>query len=539
MAYPIKNTAVLQTNSVKTGNFGVGVNQGGYGLTSVTAFWNGKTPDVQSYIVYVGNGTSSPTMYIVLSDSDLINLSNTLGGGSNTTVQLALSYFISSANSVCVNIDMPNIWTSNLRLYVDAGYTPSYPRAFNTWFDISGVNNYIELVNSPTFNGDNYGIIRFDGVNDFGASSSASFNLDRRVTVNVWVKHYPGATSDYGNYVAKGANTGYRMRRNGPNGSPLWLYSDGNTIQGGTIFDNIWYMVTGVFDSASGLSAYIDGDLVASNTNPYNPSNVSSTELFIGAIYVGAEYLTADIASVAIYSTALTPTQIKQNYYAGLQKLIPQGDDLVVWLDGENTNTRVITPTTAYDMSVNNYNGSLDNGVTLSHRDGRTTFLFDGIDDRIVTSLNSLNPSTTWTVWVKRIESINAYNMIMGMYLPYFAFRSDGSIHFSNNIGGSQQSLFAYPGLVDNVWYNITFVSSFSLGNTTMMIYLNGVLQSQATYAGQQPVTTTDTFRLGSWYSGYTELFKGKIGGVRIYKRVLTQTEITTIYKEGILRYGL
>ena len=72
-----------------------------------------------------------------------------------------------------------------------------------------------------------------------------------------------------------------------------------------------------------------------------------------------------------------------------------------------------------------------------------------------------------------------------------------------------------------------------------MMIYLNGVLQSQATYAGQQPVTTTDTFRLGSWYSGYTELFKGKIGGVRIYKRVLTQTEITTIYKEGILRYGL
>ena len=81
MAYPIKNTAVLQTNSVKTGNFGVGVNQGGYGLTSVTAFWNGKTPDVQSYIVYVGNGTSSPTMYIVLSDSDLINLSNTLGGG--------------------------------------------------------------------------------------------------------------------------------------------------------------------------------------------------------------------------------------------------------------------------------------------------------------------------------------------------------------------------------------------------------------------------------------------------------------------------
>jgi hypothetical protein len=295
-------------------------------------------------------------------------------------------------------------------------------------------------------------------------------------------------------------------------------------------------MVTGVFNS-TGLSAYIDGVLVASNTNPYSPSNVSSTELFIGAIYSGAEYLTADIASVAIYGTALSETQILQNYYAGLQKLIPQGETLVLWLDGENTNTRVITPTTAYDMSVNDFNGSLVNGVTLSHRDGRTTFLFDGIDDRIVTSLNQLNPSTTWTVWVKRTESINAYNMIMGMYLPYFAFRSDGSIHFSNNIGGSQQSLFAYPGLVDDVWYHITFVSSYD-GNTTMKIYLDGVLQNSAIYPGRQLDTTTDSFRLGTWYSGGSEQFKGKIGEVKIYFTVFSDEEILRMYTATKSRYG-
>jgi hypothetical protein len=539
MAYPIKNTAVSQINSVKTGGFYIGVNQGGYGLTSATAFWNGKTPNISRYIVYVGNGTSSPTMYIVLSDNNLITLSNTLGGGSNTTVQLALNYFINSANSVCVNIDIPNIfWAANLLLYIDAGYTPSYPRGFGTWYDISSVNNHIELVNGPGFSLTNYGVISFDGINDFGVSSSASFNLTRRVTVNVWVKHYAGGTSDYGNYVAKGANNGYRMRRNGPNGSPLWLYTDGNTIQGGAIFDDIWYMVTGVFDS-TGLRAYIDGDLVASNTTPFNPTNVSSTELFVGAIFSGAEHIKADMFSVAIYSTALTQTQIKQNYYAGLQKLIPAGDDLVICLDGENTNTRVITPTTAYDISTNDYNGTFTNGTVLAHRDGGTVFSFDGIDDKIQTSLNGLNASTTWTAWVKRTTSVNFYNMFMGMYLPYFAFRSDGVLMFSNNIGGVQQSLTPSAGLVNNVWYHFTFISSYSGGNTTMSIYLNGVLLNQSTFAGQQPTTTNNSFRLGGWEDGGSYPFNGKIGDVRIYKRALTQTEITTIYKEGILRYGL
>jgi hypothetical protein len=537
MAYPIKNTAVSQINSVKTGGFYIGVNQGGYGLTSATSFWNGKTPDVGRYIVYVGNGTSSPTMYIVLSDSNLITLSNTLGGGSNTTVQLALNYFINSANSVCVNIDIPNIlWLPSLLLYIDAGYTPSYPRAFDTWYDISSVNNNISLINSPTFNSDNYGIIRFDGVNDFGASSSASFNLDRRVTVNVWVKHYPGATSDYGNYVAKGANQGYRMRRNGPNGSPLWLYSDGNTIQGGTLYNDIWYMVTGVFDS-TGLSAYIDGDLVASNTNPYNPSNVSSTELFIGAIYVGAEYLTADIASVAIYGTALTETQIKQNYYAGLQKLIPTSG-LVLWLDGENTNTRVITPTTAYDMSGGNYNGSLNNGVVLGHRDGGTVFSFDGVDDYIVISnpLNQSNLTQVWSVsvWVKQNTGTSGPQYIINGLNNGIASDWYGSgplLYLNGGVNDYYTYTSTYASIAGTGWRHLVYLFQNSTG--LRQIYKDGVLAG----SGVGPnYTSTPSGQAGTWYLGQ---MSGKIGDIRVYNRLLTQTEITTLYKEGILRYGL
>jgi len=42
MAYPVKNTTLVQTNSINSAPFALGVNQGGYGLTSVTSFWNGR-----------------------------------------------------------------------------------------------------------------------------------------------------------------------------------------------------------------------------------------------------------------------------------------------------------------------------------------------------------------------------------------------------------------------------------------------------------------------------------------------------------------
>jgi hypothetical protein len=238
-----------------------------------------------------------------------------------------------------------------------------------------------------------------------------------------------------------------------------------------------------------------------------------------------------------IYNRVLSQTEVLQNYYAGCQRLIPT-DNLVLWLDGQNTNTRVITPTTAFDASGNNYNGSFQNGTTLSYGAQVATFSFDGVDDVITTSVNTLASSTTWTIWVNRTQSINFYNMMMGMYLPYFAMRADGNIMFSNNIGGTQQTLTSSQNLGNNVWYFMTFVSSFSAGNTTMKIYLNGDLQVQQTFAGQQPTTTNNSLRLGGWETGGTYPFNGKIGDVRLYNRELTSTEINYIYLAGGPRYG-
>jgi hypothetical protein len=205
----------------------------------------------------------------------------------------------------------PNIVTDGLVLYVDAANTKSYVSSSTTWVDIAAGND-VTLTNGPAFNPGNSGYIIFDGTNDFGITNSTSLNILGNVTLNSWI-YETAAGSNNGNYIAKSGNTGYRYRREGTNGSPLWLFSSSNTIQGGAIFDNRWYMVTGVF-SSTGLRAYINGVLVANNTTPYNPSNVGSFGCYLGSVNSNSELFGGYMASAQIYNRALSVTEILQNY---------------------------------------------------------------------------------------------------------------------------------------------------------------------------------------------------------------------------------
>lgn len=524
-------------NTVKTYPFVIGVNFGGYGSTAATGYWNGKTPNVGGYVVYVSvSPPSSPTIYVADNDTQLINLCNQLFGTGVSTVGAALQTFNGSTTTCCVNVDYSNIVTSGLVLNLDAGYTPSYPRTGTSWTDLSGSGYTGTLINGPTYSSDGGGCIVSDGVDD-GVTVPDSPNLDlTNFTLDGWVwfnqhKNFgsllvkgPGGAGQLFNYCFFFYNTtivcGF--------GDETDFYSVGIAVPP----INTWHHIVGTWDSTT-LKFYLNGVLINFGTIPATPYQNAETLNIIQVDYP----IDGKVISAKVYNRALSATEILQNYYAGLQRFIPT-DGLVLYLDGNNTNKQVMTASTANDISGNNYNGTLTNGVPLD-RDGQRSFSFDGVDDKIQTTLNTLASSTTWTVWVKRTTSVNFYNMFMGMYLPYFGFRSDGSIHFSNNIGGVQQSLTPYPpGLVNNVWYHMSFVSSYT-GNTTMSIYLDGAIISQQTYTGQQLTTTNNSFRLGGWEDGDSYPFNGKIGNVRIYNRALTATEISTIYTATKSRYGL
>ena len=540
MANPIKYTNATQSNSIKTSNFAIGVNNGGYGPTNITNFYNGKTPNVGGYTVYVSNGVGSPSVFVAGNDANLITLSNQLGGSGITTISAALNFFNSSSTMLCTNMDYPNIVTSGLVLNLDAAYTPSYPKNGTTWTDLSGNGNNGTLVNGPSFSSLDGGSIGFDGSNDYVTilnNTTVSFTIG--CWINTTATSFTGTNGYEGNGIVWSDVSGIAndFVLSILNNKASWFTGDSGTTINSTTTINTgsWFYITVVKNGTNSIKQlFINGVLESTGTSGTS-TLTTNPNINIGGNTLDSKYFNGKIAQVKIYNRTLTQAEILQNYYAGLQRFIPT-DSLVLSLDGSNTDKQVATASTAYDMSGNNNNGTLNNGVALVS-DGQRAFSFDGVNDVVTTSFNTLPSSTTWTIWVKRTQSVNNFNMMMGMSLPYFAFRSNGDIHFSNSIGDVQRSLFATPNLANNVWYFMSFVSSFSGGNTTMLIYLNGSLQSQRTDAGQQKTTTNNNFRLGGWTNTGTEPFKGNIGQVGIYNRVLTATEISTIYTASKSRY--
>jgi len=540
------NPSLRSENSIQSGNFNIGVNNT---PTNLSEFYTGICPIIGGYTIYINKSSNGPSIYAPKNDTQLIGITNNLGGNV-TTAEGALVWINSQSNMTVLNNNYPSIVTSGLVQNWDSGFVSSYPKTGTTWKNLSvgGINS--SLVNGVGYNSENFGSLVFDGVDDVITSSAGNNYPYPYHTFEIWVKSSglaPGMTQggllglDYGRVVTitSTGNIQYSLYTGvGANQGLLFAVS----TTGVNVFDNNWHHIV-CSRGESVYEMYVDGVLNKTGGNggqsTWNGLNTwSSMTSVIGNNPNNSNLkLLGNISSVRIYNRQLTLQEVLQNYRAGLQRYIPT-NGLVLSLDAQNTNLYATSPTTAYDVSGNDINGVLTNGVQYIS-DGNGSWSFDGVDDRIVTTLNTLSSSTTWTVWVKRTQSINVYNMIMGMYLPYFAFRSNGSIHFSNRINGVQQNLYATSNLVDNVWYNITFVSSFSEGNTTMLIYLNGVLQTQTTYTGQQPTTTDNSFRLGTWWSGGSEQFRGNIGEVSIYNRALSTSEITTIFNATKSRYGI
>jgi hypothetical protein len=474
-------------------------------------------------------------------DTNVIQFATNLGCGYCTTIELSLFYILNSGTAICLNAEPPNIVTSGLTIYLDAGFTTSYPKGLSTWYDMSPNLNNSTLTNGPTYSSDGGGSLIFDGVDDYASVSIPNALSYTTITICGFIKWLSfGGDMFLGMSLYDVWTASNCLGYNNANGNVVGINAATVTSLG--LLGN-WKHYTFVMNSSGLLSTnkiYIDGVSVGALTPVVGGDGTIpgfNTTLRLCDWLEGGYNSNLQYSNLQVYNRELTQSEILQNYYAGLQRFIPT-DNLVLWLDGTNTNTRVITPTTAYDRSGNNYNGAFTNGTVLAHRDGGTVFSFDGVDDRITASLSTLSTSSTWTIWVNRTQSVSFYNMFMSMGLPYFAFRTDGVIQYSNNINGTQRDLTFNPSLSNNVWYHFTFVSSFSAGNTTMIFYLNGVLQTQSTFAGQQSTTTLSSYTLGDWtLASYP--FKGKIGDARLYSRALTLNEIQTMYTAGRPRYGL
>lgn len=174
--------------------------------------------------------------------------------------------------------------------------------------------------------------LSFDGIDDNINVSDGSnrFNLNNNITVSAWVypasagsssgleilSKYASASSPYISYGLEWYDTNkFSFSLGGTDNTFTTLYSAAQTV-------NNWYYVTGTYDG-SNATIYING--VLSNSAPFIKSlkYVSGQPLTIGTWYGGAtNYFKGLIDEVRIYNAAMPASAIRENYLAGLDKLL-------------------------------------------------------------------------------------------------------------------------------------------------------------------------------------------------------------------------
>jgi len=199
----------------------------------------------------------------------------------------------------------------------------------------------------------------------------------------------------------------------------------------------------------------------------------------------------------------------------------------------------------ANDASGNGNNGIAQNSMQLTDdRFGNvnSAYSFDGIDDYItVPNSSSLNPLTGLSVALYFNASQNTLQTLIGkisyaggigtQFQVGMGFSLYSGVYFGvnpPNTGCSGQitvnsSYVNNQNISLNQWHCL--VSTFE--NGVQKLYIDGILiQTKNTGFTTLNQCNNSDIRIGSWWSGDPQLFKGIIDDIRIYNRALTEDEV-------------
>jgi len=207
--------------------------------------------------------------------------------------------------------------SDGLTLYLDAGYTLSYPLVGTKWDDLSGNNNH-GLLNNITYSSDASGSLSFSSSGNSYVSFSAVTDIpdgNDEYTITTWIK--PSSLGDkvivsWGNY----SNTN--------EANILKLTSSGivNSWQGNDLVATVavstgtWHNIVATFDGTD-RKIYLDGVLVGSDQpgSSHNVTTIANLTVGVGNIS-SAEYFDGLISNVYVYDFALDIEEIFVNLVA-------------------------------------------------------------------------------------------------------------------------------------------------------------------------------------------------------------------------------
>jgi hypothetical protein len=287
----------------------------------------------------------------------------------------------------------------------------------------------------------------------------------------------------------------------------------------------------GITPPAGGYTIYLNK--ASGGPSIYTAANDSSL-ISLSNTIAGQTFATA-AAALAWFATQTDKMVFNIDYPA----IVTNG--LALNFDAGFTPSYPTTGTTWYDISGSGINGTLTNGPTFSSTNSGS-IVFDGVDDFIALPNNVTGNWGGLTV----IATVNMLSAQSSGYPAYFGT-------WTTNIGGNQflgienakvyhhfeidttSSNTEFTGTIPipyNQWYQV----SMTWDGSTLREYVNAVSGRSASVSGT--LKSNSFASIGKYYSG-GPVPNGKIGGLQIYNRGLSQAEITQNYNSIKARYGL
>jgi len=254
-------------------------------------------------------------------------------------------------------------------------------------------------------------------------------------------------------------------------------------------------------------------------------------------------------------------------FWDGSAKFVRDG--LKLYWDAGKSASYPGSGTAVSDLSTNNFDGTLVNGVGYSSANGGE-LTFDGSNDRIDTSsftaLNNIwGPNMTFEFWVKG-DTFTTRQALCGAFDNgsnngiQFNLNTNSADSFETNdlhvfvrVDGAANRIAAVNniGIDDGNYHSIVIV--FNDLNTAISssvdeqvnVYFDNVAQTMLSGGGTATMTFTNftdhtlSFGARNVRGSYDRPFDGNMGLIRAYNRALTTDELTTNFDVTKDRFGI
>mgnify|MGYP002128989463 FL=1 len=310
-----------------------------------------------------------------------------------------------------------------------------------------------------------------------------------------------------------------------------------------TVSLNTWHHVVLTYTGNS-VVAYLDGALI--NTATYTRdgpamASLTTSQYFALAATDGTHmgsgaYGSFLLADVKWYAASLSAAEVYQLYLDEAPEY-----DLVLMLDAsKNYLSYPGTGTTWNDVSGNAKTATNAAGVSYS-TSGNGIMYYNGTTTGYTDFNFTLGSATTlsFEMWV--YPTVLTNSMFFGFNL-YDVYANAGSLGFNSSMGdnyGLTASQVSSLGLLNN-WNHYVFVMN-SGSYLQNKIYINGVRQTLTQIQGSQNTSTVNfnggVGRIASWIYSTNFMQNMYLSKFKVYRRELTQSEITSKYNSSILTF--